>query len=75
MLITTALAVVARITTVVLDLVIEIICLWCGRVISIEDDTYPGDDGVLHSGCAFQGGYDQHDYDPSDALYDTIMDR
>lgn len=75
MLITTALAVVTRITTAVLDFVIELICLYCGHVIPFEDDNYPGDDGLLHLDCAFQGGYDQRDYDPADDLYDTIMDR
>lgn len=75
MLITTALAAVARITTAVLDFVVELICLYCGHAIPTEDDSYPGDGGLLHLDCAFQGGYDQHDYDPSDDLYDTIMDR
>jgi hypothetical protein len=75
MLITTAAALVARVTTAVLDFVIELVCLWCGRAIPFEDDNYPADEGALHLDCAFQGGYDQRDYDPSDDFYDRVMDR
>jgi hypothetical protein len=75
MLITTALALVVRATAAVLDFVIELVCFYCGHAIPSVDDSYPADEGVLHLDCAFQGGYDQRDYDPSDDFYDRIMDR
>jgi hypothetical protein len=76
MLITTALALVVRVTTAILDFVIEIICLYCGHVIPFESDFYPADGGPVHVNCAYHGGYYTEDlYDPADDLYDTIMDR
>jgi hypothetical protein len=75
MLITTALALVARVTTAILDYVIELVCLYCGHEIPFEDDNYATDEGLVHLDCAFQGGYNQHDYDPSDDFYNRIMDR
>jgi len=76
MLITTVAALVARATTAILDLVIELICLYCGHTIELEETERVRDEsGLLHLDCYFQGGYDDVEDDGSDAYYDRIMDR
>ena len=79
MLITTALALVVRVTTAVLDCVIDMLCFYCGIDIDPVDGVYPDAEGPLHPECAFQGGYDLGAYpelaeDPDD-FYDRVMDR
>lgn len=76
MLITTAATLVARATAVLLDFVIELVCLYCGHAIDVEEtERIRDDEGLLHVGCYFQGGYDDVEDDGSDAYYDRVMDR
>jgi hypothetical protein len=76
MLITKLAALVARVTSAVLDYVIELVCLYCGHAIAVEETERIRDEGgLLHVGCYFQGGYDDVEDDGSDAYYDRIMDR
>lgn len=79
MLITTALALVVRVTTAVLDFVIDMLCVYCGTEIDPVDGVYPDPEGPVHPHCAWEGGYDLGAFpelaeDPDD-FYDRVMDR